>query len=78
MPSFFFRELQLITVLLLIRDSYMSWSSRLVSLKLCIVFSIFDSVSFLFKKKISSKRKSFQILVLGFHDNIVISVLWIF
>ena len=47
MPSFFFRELQLSTVLLLICDSYMSWSTRLVSIKLCVKFSIFDSVSFL-------------------------------
>ena len=47
MSSFFFRELQLITVLLIIRDSYMSWSKRFMSLKLCVGFSIFDSVSFL-------------------------------
>ena len=40
MPSFFFRELQLITVLLLICGSYMSWSTRFVSLKLCVRFSI--------------------------------------
>ena len=46
---FFFLKLQLITVLLLICDSYMSWSARFVSLKLCVVFSIFDSVSFLLK-----------------------------
>ena len=46
---FFFRELQLITVLLLICHSYMSWSTRFVSLKLCVGFSIFDSVSFLLK-----------------------------
>ena len=49
MPSFFFCELQLITVLLLIRDSYMSCSTRLASLKLCLGFSIFDSVSCLLK-----------------------------
>ena len=49
MPSFFFRELQLITVLLLICDSYMSWNTRFVSLKLCVGFSIFDAVSFLLK-----------------------------
>ena len=49
MPSFFFHKLQLITVLLLICDSYMSWSTRLASLKLCVGFSIFDSVSFLLK-----------------------------
>ena len=46
MPSFFFRELQLITVLLLICDSYTSWSTKFVSLKLCVGFSIFDSVRF--------------------------------
>ena len=37
-PSFFCHELQLITVLLLICDSYMSWSTRFVSLKLCVWF----------------------------------------
>ena len=46
---FFFRELQLISVLLLICDSYMSWSTSLVFLKLWVGFSIFDSVSFLLK-----------------------------
>ena len=45
---FFFHVLQLVTDLLLIYDSYMSWSTRLVSQKLCVVFSIFDSVPFLF------------------------------
>ena len=45
----FFRELPLITVLLLICDSYMSWSTRFVSLELPQGFSIFDSVSFLLK-----------------------------
>ena len=33
----------------LICDSYISWSTRFVSLKLCVVFSIFDSVSLLLK-----------------------------
>ena len=46
---FFFHDLQFITVLLLICDSYMSWSTRFVSVKLCLGFSIFDSVSFLLK-----------------------------
>ena len=46
---FFFCELQLIPVLLLICDSFMSWSTRFVSLKLCVGFSVFDSVSFLLK-----------------------------
>ena len=47
MPSFYFRELQLITVLLLIRDSYLTWSMRGVSLKVCVELSISDLVSFL-------------------------------
>ena len=46
---FFFREHQLITVLLLICDSSISWSTRFVSVKLCLRFSVFDSVSFLLK-----------------------------
>ena len=46
---YFFREPQLITVLLLICDSFTSWSTRFVSLKVCVGFSIFDSVSFLLK-----------------------------
>ena len=47
MPSFFFREFWLVKVLLLIRNLYMSWSTRFISLKLCMEFSIFDSFSFL-------------------------------
>ena len=47
MAFFFFCELQLITVLFLICDSYMSWSARFISLKLCVGFYIFDSVLFL-------------------------------
>ena len=38
MHSFFFREVQLITVLILIS------STKFISLKLCVEFSIFDSV----------------------------------
>ena len=49
MPSFFWSELQLITVLLFICDSYISWSTGCVSLKHCVGFSFFDSVSFLLK-----------------------------
>ena len=45
--SFFFCELRLITALLLILNFYASWSTRFVSPKLCIGFSIFDSASFL-------------------------------
>ena len=46
---FILHEFQLIKVLLLICDSYMSWSTRSVSLKPCVEFSIFDSVLFLLK-----------------------------
>ena len=49
MPSSFFRDLQLITVLFLIRDSYMSWKASFVSLKVRVGFSIFNSVLFLLK-----------------------------
>ena len=49
MPSSFFRDLQLITVLFLIRDSYMSWRASFVSLKERVGFSIFNSVLFLLK-----------------------------
>ena len=42
MNSSFFGELQLITVLLLKRDSY----AKFVSQKLCMIFSIFSFVSF--------------------------------
>ena len=48
-PCVFFRKLQLITVLLLICDSYMNWSTKFLSLKLFVGFSIFDSSSFLLK-----------------------------
>ena len=66
MHYFFFRELQLITVLLLIRNSYLSQSARFVSLKVCERFSIFDSVSFLLRSLFLFNRKyglfdSFQI-----------------
>ena len=46
MSSFFFVSSN--TVLLLICDSYTNWSTRLVSLKLCVRFSIFNSVLFLY------------------------------
>ena len=47
MPSFFFLKPQLMAVLLLNCDSCMSSSTGLVCLKLCVGFSIFDSVSLL-------------------------------
>ena len=43
MPSFFFCKLQLLTVLLLICDCYMRWSTKFISLKLCVGFSISNS-----------------------------------
>ena len=46
---FFFNELQLITVLLSIHNFYRRWGTRFISLKLCVGFSIFDSVSFFLK-----------------------------
>ena len=46
MSSFFFRKPQPITVLLLICDSYMSWSLRFVSLKLVLL----SQLSFAFIK----------------------------
>ena len=49
MHYFFFRELQLITVSILIRNFYSSLSTKFISLKLCVGFSIFYSVSFLLK-----------------------------
>ena len=49
--TLFFRKLQLIRVLLLIHDSYMSLIARFVSPKFFVRFSIFDSISFLFFKK---------------------------
>ena len=49
MHPFFSWELQVITVLYLIWDSYMSWSRILVSPKVHGEFSIFNSISFLLK-----------------------------
>ena len=46
----------LITVLFLICDSYMSWSTRFVSLKLCVGFSFFNSVPFLLKFRFLFKK----------------------
>ena len=44
--NIFIRELQLITVLLLTCDSYTSGRTCFISLKLCVEFLIFSSVSF--------------------------------
>ena len=42
MPFLSFHKLQFVTVFPLISDSNMSWSTRFVSLKLCVEFPIFD------------------------------------
>ena len=61
-------ELQLITVLLLICDSCLNWSTRLISLKMCVEFSIFDSASFLLKFMFLFNKKHwlFSFLVITF------------
>ena len=64
---FFFRELQLITVLLLIRDSYISYNIRFVSLKVFLGFSISDSVSFSLKFIfLPNKKHGLYIVIIPF------------
>ena len=67
---FFFWELQLITVLYLIWDSYMSWSRILASLKAYGEFSIFDSISFLLKFTFlfNMDSKSMDFLIFRCHN----------
>ena len=57
MYSFFFCKLQFLTVLLLIHNSYTSRSTMFTSLKLCVGFPIFESVSFLLKFIFSFNKK---------------------
>ena len=66
-PLIFFRELQVITVLLLVSDSYMSWSTRFVSLNMCEGFSIFDSV--LYSLKFIFLFKNLDSLTLKRHNS---------
>ena len=54
---------------LLICDSYTSWSTRIVSLKLCVGFSIFDSVSFLLKFIFFLFNKMLGLLTLKRHNS---------
>ena len=68
MHSFFFRELQLIIVLLLIRNSYTSWSTCFISLKPYVGFFIFDSVSFLLNFIFLSNKKH-RLLTLKRHNS---------
>ena len=63
-----FHELQLIDILLLIRDSHMSWNTKFISLKVCMGLSIFDSVSFLLKFTFLFK-KSMESLTLKRHNS---------
>ena len=42
---YIFSEIEHITILLLIRDANMSWSTTFVSLNKCLEFPIFDTVS---------------------------------
>ena len=55
--SFFFCKSQLITALLLIHDSYTSWSTLFIFLKMRVGFSIFVSVSFLLRFIFLFKKK---------------------
>ena len=68
MHSFFFCELQLIIVLLLIHDSYTSWNTRFISLKNCVGLPIFNSFSFLSKFYFCS-TKSMNSLNLKRHNS---------
>ena len=64
----FFYELQLITVLLLMYHSYISWSTMFFSLKLGVGFFIFDSILFLLKP-IFCSTKSMDPLTLKRHSS---------
>ena len=68
MHYFFFRELQLITVFLLIRSFYTNWNTWLIFLKLCVGFSIFVFVSFLLNF-IFLFTKSMDSLTLKLHNS---------
>ena len=58
MHSSFFREHQPMTVLILLYDSYMSWwSTRFISLKVYVEFSILDFISFLLEFMILLNKK---------------------
>ena len=57
MHFFFFRELQLVTELVLIGNSDTRWSTSFISLKLYVGFSVLDSFSFLSKFIFSFNKK---------------------
>ena len=66
-----FCELQLTTVLLLTRDSYMSWSTSFISLKLCVGFPILDFVSILLIFFFNKKHGLFDIIIISFKIKII-------
>ena len=68
-PPFSFAISDRCSVLLLICDSYLSWNARIISLKLRVRFSIFDSVSFLLKFELLLK-KCMDSLTLTRHNSI--------
>ena len=68
MHYFFFRELQIITVFLLIRSFYTNWNTWLIFLKLWVGFSIFVFVSFLLNF-IFLFTKSMDSLTLKLHNS---------
>ena len=72
MQSFFFREFQLITVLLLIRNFYMSWSTRFVSQKVIKGYFIFCLVSFLleFIFLFNKKHRAFDFKTAQFYSKL--------
>ena len=69
MPSFFLSRTPTHQFLLLICDSYMSWSTRFVSLKLFVEFFIFDSMSS-FLKFIFFSTKCMDFWTLKRHNSI--------
>ena len=73
MHSVLFREIQLTTALLLTRDSYISWSTRFVSLKVCVRFPILDFVSILlrFIFLFSRNHGLFDVVIISFKIKII-------
>ena len=71
----FFCELQLITVLLLIHNSYTCWTTRLISLKLWVAFPTFDSVSLLLKFIFLFNKKTWTLWVWNFPIPFIIKII---
>ena len=66
-----FCELQPAKVLLLTRDSYMSWSTRFISLKVCVGFPILDFVSVLLIFFFNQKHGLFDVIIISFKIKII-------